>query len=97
MTNEPEWGPWTQHDGKGCPVDGQYVRVEKFNGQISEGIAGSVCRARGVSPDDWFASNWVWLPSGPVPADIRAYRVRKPRGLTILDALLADTPDEVMA
>ncbi len=83
MTQKDEWGPWIEHDGKGCPVVGQYVQdVCRFrDGHIweTEGV---------VSSQD--AEGWDWsLPSecgffGELGRVIR-YRIRKPRGLTILE------------
>lgn len=93
-----EWGPWIEHDGKGCPCVGQWVQAclistdyfSRSQGgakeKTSEGIAGK-------SP--W---NWDWtkagklMPNGKVATKIIRYRIRKPRGLTILEELLENLP-----
>jgi hypothetical protein len=70
-----EWGPWVEHDGKGCPpgVVGQWVQCEGYVGgtrhiEVSEGqVVTSTHPA-------WS----VILPWGPA---IIRYRVRKPRAL----------------
>ena len=36
-----QWGPWIEHDGKGCPCLGQWVKAVFHNGNVWEGIAGS--------------------------------------------------------
>ena len=79
-----EWGPWIKHDGKGCPCVGQYVRAKYKNSQ-PPWATGFVAQG---------GSSWNF--------DLRAdhiiiYSIRKPRGLTILDGLLENLPDEVPA
>jgi len=96
LSDEPEWGPWIEHDGRGCQVEGQYVDLETFGGVRWEGIAGSECRAAGYSPNDPIGSAWIW-PFLPPPGKVDRYRVRRPRGLTILEGLLADLPEGVEA
>ncbi len=77
---DEEWGPWIEHDGKGCPCFGQYIQIE-LSGEpvtvppyyrmlaprIAEGVVphGSIVGA-------WSAVGW--------PLVIR-YRIRKPRAL----------------
>lgn len=75
-----EWGPWIEHDGRGCPCVGQYVHVRYKNpaglfigpnGELDADRAGAVGVASG-SP------SWAWAPHwNPI---IR-YRIRKPRAL----------------
>lgn len=70
-----EWGPWIEHDGRGCPCLGMYVRIEWPDGEFLDGIAGS----NGGYSWDWSNSDWA----DPV---IR-YRIRKPRGLEALQKI----------
>lgn len=95
-----EWGPWIEHDGSGCPCVGMYAQWVWDNGVIREGIAGisrvnpitgEVLGARkGCGPNVW---DWA---TKPIRRAIR-YRIRKPRGMTILESLLENLPDEVKA
>lgn len=81
MTDKEEWGPWIEHDGRGCPCLGQYVQVQNRDRKGTwEGIAGS---EGGLS--------WDWSNAFLFDPVIR-YRIRKPRGLTILQDLIADLP-----
>ncbi len=77
-----EWGPWIEHDGKGCPCLGQVVHAVFKNGAELIGVAGSRTGA-----------SWTWALQNGVP--LVRYRIRKPRGLTILEELLADLPAPV--
>lgn len=98
---ESEWGPWKEHDGKGCPCDGMLVMVE-FRGEHTRlgrywtGIAGAQCRQRGGNANDALSA-WVWSGKSPRSDEIIRYRIRKPRGLTILESLLENLPEEVDA
>ena len=89
-----EWGPWIEHDGKGCPCVGQYVEREKRNGQITAGIADmQTFSADGqLLPFDPKAPNrWRWDEvSGPL--QIIRYRIRKPRALLQLIELVENLP-----
>lgn len=85
-----EWGPWIDHDGKGCPCLGEYVRVVKFNGDVVEAIAGSQLARAGFSISDTIWSAWVW--NYPKPGGVKTYRIRKPRGMKVLETILAEIP-----
>ena len=91
-----EWGPWIEHDGKGCPCVGKYVEVELRNGKTIEAIAGSECRRAGVSVDG-DRSAWVWLARSDYlkQTEVIRYRIRRPRGLTILQDLIENLPAPV--
>lgn len=86
-----EWGPWIEHDGKGCPCKGQVVQAERRSGEIL-GPYIAYTKAVGI-PDlgNPLHDCWVHLPK---PSDIIRYRVRKPKGLTILDGILENLPQE---
>jgi hypothetical protein len=82
---DEEWGPWTDHDGKGCPVPTwTYVQAEFSDGDVLEGVVdpGDGCKNGG---------HWNWklcYITGRIP--IIRYRIRKPRGMTILKEILAE-------
>lgn len=83
MSNDEhhKWGPWIDHDGKGCPVPkGTVCQVVWVDGDyIIEPIKGSFAW--------WWASldrdGWS---NGFIP--ITRYRIRKPRGMKMLEGLL---------
>lgn len=87
--SEEEWGPWIDHDGKGCPVPiGTIVKVIHEDGVITEGPAeGSLCWVWGETPskDD---KGWY------VP--IIKYRMKKLKGLKILESLLQNLDDKII-
>lgn len=79
-----EWGPWIEHDGKGCPCLGMWVHCVFMmrSGDTSElqGIAGALG-----------GRSWDWKNKGFAARIIR-YRIRRPRGMEVLDQILADLP-----
>lgn len=78
-----EWGPWTSHDGSGCPFPaGTIVEVlfEDAFGYRSRTVA----TVTGGSYSSW---NWETYPE--LKRIIR-YREKRPRGMQILDAVLKD-------
>lgn len=86
------WGPWLDHNGHGCPCRGQYVRMQferialHPNGKESdeaEGIAG-----------EHGGDSWDWTKPG---CNIIRYRIRKPRGMVVLERLTANLPEKVDA
>lgn len=90
MSDGDDWGPWIEHDGGGCPVPvGTWVEV------VGVGVNGRL-----VQDQDWAEvyETWDWTRFGVVDDDgatwgkIINYRVRKPRGLTILESVLSDLP-----
>jgi len=88
---EDEWGPWIEHDGKGCPCVGAFVQSEERCGLVECHIAGS----RNPHNRHTFSA-WKW-PTCPPERCIIRYRIRKPRGLTILHGLLENLPEQVDA
>lgn len=79
-----EWGPWIEHDGKGCPCAGQWTEGVNLNGRSREGIASQA------------GAGWVWLMPHPRESVIR-YRIRRPKGMAILDAILRNLPERIDA
>lgn len=87
--NEPEWSPWVDWHGGPCPCVGEYVQTGfKF------GIPDSVANGKIV---DRFTGEWIakdgpsWRHDATFNPIIR-YRIRKPRGMVILERILADLP-----
>lgn len=91
-----EWGPWIEHDGEGCPCVGMYAqalaemeisaisrntKMVKVSDRVMEGIA-----TEGGSWGMKEGFNRYLM-----------YRIRKPKGLQILEALLKDLPESVDA
>ena len=79
-----QWGPWIEHDGCGCPVpNGTVVHVVYESGQ--EIIASVSANGR---PD--CLNPWVWVLGYQ---NIIRYRIRKPRGMIILESILRGVED----
>lgn len=84
-----EFGPWIAHDGTGRPVpSGTAVQV------VLECESGDL-----VGPFDAFAGegsgrSWHWanwrrvMPDGGICARVIRYRIRRPRGMEILQQLV---------
>jgi hypothetical protein len=105
-----EWGPWIEHDGKSHPHVGMYVEVEYLRecnfitGATSLGIRGrfrevivhekSVSFIYGNVHDE---STWSLTARGTKAVPIIRYRIRKPRGMSILEEILTNLPTEVDA
>jgi hypothetical protein len=93
-----EWGPWIEHDGKGCPIKGAIAQVEYADGDVVLRMVDGKTfwrgnRAAGFSGPT-YVSSWDWSSPGRAVPAIR-YRIRKPRGLTILENIIADLPAPV--
>lgn len=97
-----DWGPWINHDGKGCPVArGTIVEVLHANGE--EEVYRALCNFRPGWPGAGVANLWDWSTCQSYRAiDYRIvqYRVQKPRALVALigmvEGLGADRPDEAV-
>ena len=97
MAGDDEWGPWIEHDGLGCPVTGCLVQVELDDEpdflipmvtMIGPRALEYIPRAGDLNHSWFWRDGWVW---------VMRYRVRKPRGLTVLEGLLENLPDRVDA
>ncbi len=85
MTDGPEWGPWVEHDGKGCPCVGEFIDFHcAYRDKSEQRHMGRVSQ--------WFAASGVW--HSPHLFVFLRYRIRKPRGLTILEGLLENLPEK---
>ena len=85
-----EWGPWIDWSGGENPAPGMYVAIE------IRGRAWVEDRFPRGNPDCDLSEVWAWWHDGE-DDDIVRYRIRKPRGMLILESLLADLPEEVPA
>ena len=89
-----EWGPWIEHDGKSQPANGLIVHRVFASGSEWISPMGETRPSRIQTYDGpCFSSSWIWgVPGNKVP--VIRYRIRKPRGLTILEAIAAKPPKE---
>jgi hypothetical protein len=98
-----EWGPWIEHDGKGCPCRGEYVQAIDRGRVTAEFVAGTqLCAGRMFEVAESWTDNmpnaWTWgSMRRRSQYEIIRYRIRKPRGMTILESLLEDLPEGVDA
>lgn len=90
-----DWGPWIEHDFsvKKCPFKaGEYVHVLQWfclrmnPEEVFIGFA-----------PDWLVNHKFWERMGDYALHRVRYRIRKPKGLQILEALLQDLPETVDA
>lgn len=98
MVDDDQFGPWIEHDGRGCPVPaGTVVRVQWNDGDFYVDTVTSDL----ISPPTGMTSCWHWASWHPLKfieyAYVARYSVKKPRGLTILENLIADLPETVDA
>lgn len=98
MSGDAEWGPWIDHDGKGCPCVGQWVERELTTGGRGRTKAGLTnWTIEGVVLPEC-APAWDWSlfgkrkPNGMRRPKVTRYRVRKPKGMEILHAILENLP-----
>ena len=87
---DAEWGPWIEHDGKGCPCVGQYVhRVYEKIGRNPDGSLSNENLGIALDSESWCGG------SGKANAIIR-YRIRKPRAMKLLQAIAARPPKRLI-
>lgn len=73
MSDEIEWGPWIEHDGKGCPCVGQMTQAIWNDGDPTPDVPSIATGNPQV---------WVWKFEPWWPKVIR-YRIRKPRSAAV--------------
>ena len=80
------WSQWYPHCGTKYPYQlglvGKIIRVKFSSGNIQEGM---IYTGRGMS--------WVWTNKGY--SNSMEYRIKKPKGLTLLEELIEDFPTVV--
>jgi hypothetical protein len=81
-----EWGPWIEHDGKGCPpeVVGRYIQIASLRRDGTVKLNEGVVRQHHGRDIAWLGGGseggWWIMP-------IIRYRIRKPRALLqLIDA-----------
>lgn len=88
--SEQEWGPWIRHDGLGCPVKTGVV-VEVVYEDAFGYRANSITTVTGGGYSSW---NWEHFPE---LKRILRYRERRPKGLQLLDDILAELDEDAPA
>lgn len=96
-----EYGPWIEHDGAGAqiPSGASFQVLARGTGLVFKDGAfidasrypGFFWRWRRVRKG-WFGSELVRVCDNPAYAPIIQYRIRKPRGLLILQEIAANPP-----
>jgi hypothetical protein len=81
-----QWGPWIEHDGRGCPVKGQWVQVRDGTGWESEPYRAHTLNTD-CHVDGW---DYATIPLDWWDARVTDYRVRHP---CIEDMLPAETAE----
>ncbi|WP_243612946.1 hypothetical protein [Shimia aestuarii] len=102
VARDEEWGPWIEHDGRGIPVPvGTVVNVLGSHGSdIMDIIRDTNADIPSGATTAWHWSFWpaIYLRKYE---HVTRYRIRKPRGMQILEGLLeqidAPKPVEVPA
>ena len=93
---DEECGPWIDHDGKSCPW-GQVVRVVFRNliGEVELGptIAGSKGGQSWFWGDPSCKDTWSINKEGKKSIPVVRYQIKKPKGLSLLEEILAEVKD----
>ena len=89
-----EWGPWVEHDGKGCPCVGRYVQTV-FDCRSRRDANPNVKLINGGFGSEGFAAGGVSWYYGACGVNIIRYRIRKPRGMTVLQEIVANPESEL--
>ena len=94
MSRSEEYGPWVAHDGGGCPLPlGTMVQCTFETWPFSYITPEGASPVRGGRCWDW--RHWLCeQPDGSLVARIVSYRVRKPRGMAVLEHLVAEIATE---
>ena len=75
-----EWGPWIEHDGKGCPCVGQYAHWVYDRPALCEKNPRAILQPGGMTCVGYASGgkSWFW---DPAMRRVIRYRIRKPRAL----------------
>lgn len=84
-----EWGAWIEHDGEHMPPQGAICQATFDDCRTLTGVIDQA--------DETHRAAFLWLLPEDDASHVIRYRIRKPRGLTILENLIADLPEEVHA
>lgn len=94
---DEEWGPWIDHDGKSCPW-GQVVKVVVRHSSGHETTGGPAI-AGSKGGQSWFwksledTRTWSKGSGGSLARPIVRYQIKKPKGLSLLEEILAEVKD----
>lgn len=99
-----EFGPWIDHDGNGCPAQallGHVLEVALADPEenmrhyatvvVRFGEAFAHALVEGVSAD---GASWILPVTEPGRLYVYRYRIRRPRGLRILQEIAANPPSD---
>ena len=106
-----EWGPWIEHDGRGCPIEVMGKVIEVYwrpeDGDESNWRHGIfLVDDLRASCATWWAelyegrgAHQYWNGESFLrgPYWIDHYCIRRPRGMVVLDALLENLPEDCPA
>lgn len=81
-----EFGPWIEHDGNGCPCVGEYVQAV-HDSEILRHTGSGLVYGNVIEGIATGGKSWFWC-SGYT--HVMRYRIRKPKGLTILTDILRE-------
>ena len=87
MTSKDEWGPWIEHDGRGCPLQVGTI----FQGETRVMIHSPEMLTE-IGKKVWDEVEEIASERGLNGYGILRYRIRKPRGLTMLENLITELP-----
>lgn len=95
LNMDEEWGPWIEHDGSGCPCVGEFTHVVYVDLVEEKGISkgGESWYWCDVSDTNGWSHDGIYYYT-----PITHYRIRKPKGMAILNAILREverTPELV--
>lgn len=80
-----EWGPWIEHDGKGCPDLAGYLLQCKVERDMD------LPETRPEDCDRELSRPWLWALM-PWPYRVVAYRIRRPKALQQLREIAENPP-----
>lgn len=94
MTDREEWGDWIEHDGAGVPDDviGAWAQVEMRTYQGDLAVNEGIMTLPLSLPEIMCWTGGGFFERLHYACPVIRYRIRKPRGLTILENLIADLP-----
>lgn len=95
--DDQDWGPWIEHDGKGCPCPGEYMAA------IVEWEPGDTRYVEGIAEAGALSWDWSYHLTKPktgfgLLSRVIRYRIRKPKGMKLVEkALNVRIPGDVDA
>ena len=85
-----DWGPWIEHDGRGVKPYGAGVYAKVEFGAPDGAVAGAyecISESPAGRIEGWHVDDY------PEYYVVIRYRIRKPRGMVVLESLIADLPE----